>query len=313
MSKTWLKVRFKPAAKATVLLIALGGQVVAQQAPETNTLENANFVERTGGDQRINFSGKLRMLSQRMPAAACNLHAGVVPTSSRTALNAAVEEFDTILDALEFGDDSLGIFGPEDRVRTLRVIQEVHTKLTPIKEALATETGETLSSDTVTILADQNMALLDIAKLLVSELSGQYSNPVALVQSDAMAIDIAGRQRMLTQKMSKEVCLALSDINADEARAALQSTMNMFEVSLGALQNGMEQVGITPPPNAEIASGLVTVETEWRMVRGFVDTVLSGGTLDEEQRGLVFDGLSATLREMNTVVGMYATASQQNL
>lgn len=313
MRKNRLSLRFKPAAATVVLTMVLASQATAQSVATGNSWDAANFVEETGGDQRINFSGKLRMLSQRMPAAACNLHDGISPSSTRAALNGALQEFDEILSALEFGDDARGIYGPEERHRTLRVIEEVHKTLAPIKDALVSEAGDPLTNQTAQVLADQNLPLLEIAKLLVSELSGQYANPVALLQSDAMTIDIAGRQRMLTQKMSKELCFVLSDIEAPTARDTLSKTMHLFEVSLGALQNGMAEVGIQPPPNDEIIAGLEIVSTEWNAVRGYVQTVLADGTLTADQRAFVFDGLSTTLREMNKVVGMYADASKLNL
>lgn len=313
MHKVRLSLRFKPAAKMVALTMSLATQVAAQDAATNDAWDAAKFVEETGGDQRINYSGKLRMLSQRLPAAACNLHDGIDPSSSRAALDGALEEFDEILAALEFGDDTRGIYGPEQRRRTLRVIEEVHKTLAPIKDALANEPTEGVSSHTAQILADENLALLEIAKMLVVDLTGAYANPVALLQSDAMTIDIAGRQRMLTQKMSKEVCLVLSNIHAPSASETLGETMRMFEVSLGALQNGMSEVGIQPPPNGAITDGLAVVAREWGAVRAHIDTVLLGGTLTAEERAVVFNGLSTTLREMNTVVGMYADASKLNL
>ncbi len=307
-----LKVRFKPAATGVMLTMALTTPLKADESSQV-VAEKANFVEQVGGEQRINFSGKLRMLSQRMPAAACNLHAGIVPSSSRDILNGALGEFEEIIAGLEHGDEGRGIYGPEERHRTLRVIQEVHKILDPIRSVIDQEHEGALSREATEVLADQNMELLGIAKLLVSELTGQYANPVALTQADAITIDIAGRQRMLTQKMSKEVCLILSDINAEGAQEALEGTVNMFEVSLGALRNGMDQVGINPPPNQDIVDGLVQVQDDWEVVKPKIIAVLGGESLSAEERGLVFEGLSKTLKDMNTVVGMYAAASKQDL
>lgn len=307
MSIKCVKAYLKPAAATVILSMALTTQTVAE------TAGGANFVEQVGGEQRINFSGKLRMLSQRIPAAACNLSAGVVPSSSRAVLDGAMQEFEEILTGLEHGDDGRGIFGPEDRHRTLRVIEEVHKVYDPIKTVLDAEATGDLSRDAAQVLADQNMELLGIAKLLVSELTGQYANPVALTQSNAITIDIAGRQRMLTQKMSKEVCLILSDMNAEGAKESLGGTINMFEVSLGALRNGMDQVGINPPPNQQISEGLALVQTDWKAIAPQVQAVLNGEILTTDQRAIVFEGLTTTLKDMNAVVGMYAEASKQNL
>ena len=46
-----------------------------------------------------------------------------------------------------------------------------------------------------------------MTKLLVSDLLAQYSIPNVMLQAIAMLVDISGRQRMLTQRMSKNFCL----------------------------------------------------------------------------------------------------------
>jgi len=63
------------------LTLSTATQGVAQSGaitlPPEDPIELAQFLEDIGASERINLSGKLRMLSQRMPAAACNEHAGV--------------------------------------------------------------------------------------------------------------------------------------------------------------------------------------------------------------------------------------------
>lgn len=315
MPKTKLRVFFKPASIAAVLTITLANSAASGigngQMPEN--LFQANFVENVGGGERVNFSGKLRMLSQRIPAAACNLNAGIATEQSAALLEGAVAEFHTILAALEFGDESLGVIGAEDSRRLQRVIEEVHKYLEPVTAAAKDVQSGNNSEIAVQALADQNMELLNIAKLLVTEISGKYSNPVALMQSDAMAIDIAGRQRMLTQKISKELCFAQSGFNATPSLEALSGTVNTFVVSLDALRNGMEQVGVKPAPNAEIEAGLDTVKADWEQISAYVETVAQGGTVDDATRAEIFLGLNKTMADMNKVVGMYTVASQQGL
>jgi len=123
----------------------------AAQAESNGSVARAGFVEESGGSARINLAGKLRMLSQRIPAAACAVKAGLVADESQAVLDGAVAEFHQILAALEFGDDSIGVFGAEERARTLRVIQELHTKFDPIKYSCQISSGlnATSSRDTL--------------------------------------------------------------------------------------------------------------------------------------------------------------------
>lgn len=300
-------------AAATILVTPVFAQSPTGLAAAPSNIVNVQFIEEDGGSARINFAGKLRMLSQRIPAAACNLNAGVAPDESETVLNSAVAEFDRILAALEFGDDALGIFGAEERRKTRRIIEELHTRLDPLEAALV-DTSEGVPTDAaIQVVADGNSEVLEVAVMLVSQLAGQYANQAELLQSDAITIDIAGRQRMLTQKVSKEVCLIMSDVNADAARETIGGTIRMFESSLDALRNGNQAVGILPPRSDEISVGLDNVHTNWMALKAHLDTIQSGGAIDEEARAVVFLGLNATMAEMNRVVGLYSEQSKLGL
>ncbi len=286
----------------------------AQTAPETaSLLHQTQFVEDIGASQRIDFSGKLRMLSQRIVAAGCNYSAGIDPERSGAVLSATSDEFQRIIDALEFGDAELGIIGAEERRRTqvgIRKLRELWDPTNATAQLIAA--GDT-SVETVKLLADQSAPLLEMAKMLVSELSGQYSDPTALLQSDALVIDIAGRQRMLSQRMSKNVCLISSGVNQDTALAELAATKEMFEVSLMALRNGMADVGIKAPPSEQISDGLDVVIADWTEIKTVVDRVLTGQAIDEEMRSIMFNGSLVMTRDMNIVVGMYSEASKLGL
>lgn len=304
---------FRPIACGAAIALMLGTSAIAENHLSPDQLVQVNFVEDAGGSQRIDNAGKLRMLSQRIPAAACNLNAGIAPEQSKALLDGAIAEFDKILAALTFGDETLGIYGAEDRRRTTRVIEELQKKFAPMHAALDDSVEGVPQDAAIQVIADHNMEVLEMAKLLVVEVSGEYANPVALLQSDVIAIDIAGRQRMLTQKASKEICFILSGVNASASQEVLGSTVNTFEVSLNALRNGMPEVGMQPAPNDEIAQGLDQVKEDWNMIKGHVDAVMAGDTLSPEDRAAVFIGLNKTMADMNSVVGLYSDASKLGL
>lgn len=281
--------------------------------PPEDPVALAQFLEDVGASERINLSGKLRMLSQRIPAAACNEHAGIAVEQSKAVLHAAKEEFDTIIAGLEFGNDDLNIIGEETRRKTLAAIAAVHAAYDPLHAALddIELTGGT--DEEVLNVAEHNMEVLEAARLLVSEISGEYADPTALLQSDALTIDIAGRQRMLVQKISKEVCLITSDIYAEASLEVLSGTISMFETSLNALQFGMDGAGIAPAPTDEILAGLERVQADWVEVGSLVKEVAAGGSIDDDARAIVFTGLNKTMADMNAVVGLYTENSKLGL
>ena len=126
------------------------------------------------------------------------------------------------------------MIGAETRRKTLVQIHDLREKWAPVKAAADAMAAGDGSEAHLGVVLGQNMAVLASAKLLVSELVGQYSNPFEMVQADSLLIDIAGRQRMLTQKMSKESCMLANQSTDGETADALRGTMDIFEKALFA-------------------------------------------------------------------------------
>lgn len=259
--------------------------------------------------ERINFAGKLRMLSQRIPAAACHMQQGVDQDGTLAILNGAIFEFEQIVAGLQNGDADLNIQAPETRRMTLAKIAELQEVWAPFEyAAVAVASGNATEAD-FQHLYTENTTVLATAQQLVEELTKQYSNPNAVAHRNIMLVDISGRQRMLLQRMSKQTCMINSGQALDDTMDQLNSTMGIFEASLSALRLGMQQVGIMPPPTSEISAALEVVANEWSSVKPHVTTVLEGGTLDAAASGEKFAGLNTTMARMNDVVGLYAAIS----
>lgn len=270
------------------------------------------YIEDVSPTERINFSGKLRMLSQRVPSAACHLSAGIDPEGSRALLASAKTEFHDILKALEFGSAELNVNGAETRRKTLVKVHALKEQWAPYEASVDQLLAGNGDAAQIKTLLSDSMTVLGAAKLLVAEISAQYSNPAEMTQSSAMVIDIAGRQRMLTQKMAKEACAAWSGLS-DTAAGDLAGTMKIFETSLSALINGMPEAGIKKPSNTTIAAGLTTVYQDWMSVKETLMEISTGTMPDSAEATRIFQGLNKTMVDMNKVVGMYTKAEKQEL
>jgi len=81
-------------------------------------------------------------------------------------------------------------------------------------------------------------------------------------QRDSVVINIAGKQRMLTQKIGKEVLWVARNDSLDFRE--LDAATLEFETTLGDLIRGNEQRNIYAPPRPCIGERLVQVETLWK-------------------------------------------------
>ena len=92
------------------------------------------------------------------------------------------------------------------------------------------------------------------------------STPFAVQAEDfdySQAINLAGKQRMLTQKMSKEFLMIAKDIDAEDNRKNLIETMETFDTTLSGLINGSDELGLSPAPTKEIKTQLEKVRSMW--------------------------------------------------
>lgn len=294
---------------AAVVAVSVVAAATPATASDTRVVPTALAGE-DNAEQRINFSGKLRMLSQRIPSAACHLSRGIDTEGAGKLLVAAPAEFEKILTALEFGDPDLNIQNAETKKKTIFRIHELREKWEPLKAAADAIAAGTGTDADVNYILTHNMEVLGAAQNLVSTLVKQYSNPNAVPFASLMLVDISGRQRMLTQKMSKESCMMATPHKSDSTIDDLAGTMQIFEASLEALRFGMAEVGINPPPNGQISEGLNVVVSDWSGVKPAIEAVLAGAELGDDTEATKFQGLNTTMANMNKVVGMYAAASK---
>ena len=292
-------------ALATTLVFGVASTAHAQDEL-ASTLAAAEDV---GGGARINLSGKLRMLSQRIPASACYLQAAVSTEDSGAMLVAAQAEFATIVAALRDGNSDLGVHGEETRRKTLRGLELLEGLWEPVNAGADEMTAGNGNNETVQQIAIDSAPLLEMAKKLVTVISEQYSNPGELLLRDSLAIDVAGRQRMLAQRASKNVCLLSTGLATDTAITELSTAAETFGSSLQALRNGMAAAGIQQPPTAEIATGLDAVIANWQIVEPMIERVLAGEQLDSENLSIMFALSNQLTAGMNAVVGMYTEVS----
>jgi len=219
-------------------------------------------------NERINFSGKLRMLSQRAAAAGCNLSADVDEQQQRQSLSLTSAEIWKILDGLKNGNSDLNINSEETDKAVLAALEATQAQWIVFdKLNMQLNNGDATTTDT-DLLNKENLALLASAQDLVKSVLAAYADPSATDSGFGKVIDIAGRQRMLTQKMSKEACQIWSGQDSDEAVNTLQTTMALFENSMTSLKDGAD--GLIKPPNSEIEQGLNGVWQQWNNVKPFL-------------------------------------------
>jgi hypothetical protein len=126
----------------------------------------------------------------------------------------------------------------------------------------------------------------------------------------AAALDFVGRQRMLTQKMSKELALVQLGYEAEKNRESLAGTVKLFGDTLLILKDQAENFGIALPPTPEAAQKLSEIDAAWQLQKPLLETVIGGGLLDAAQLQDYLERSEVLLNESNAAVTLYQDASK---
>lgn len=236
---------------------------------------------------RIDIAGRQRMLTQRISKAACFLQNGINVEIHETMVQGSFALFATSHDALQFGNENLGLL-PETTGSVLAAMAQVNTRwveffpyVLSIIEGGEVSAGdmEKLDANGLALLADMHQAVLSITHNY-SEANSEVS-----LMATTMA-DIPGRQRMLSQKAAKLFCLVDSGIEVTQNMARLTETEALFTNTLNALINGMPGL-VSPPPNALVHDKLLEVQAAWAAPKSVLDNVINGEEISDMDRQII--------------------------
>ena len=257
---------------AALMTLGVSADDVTAQVDQSDTY--------SGGKARVNNSAKLRALAEGISAASCRMAAGIDAEATGTALAAMQNNFNTILTGLEQGSSAMGMPGEERGSAVLKSIWAVQEDWAPMDAAVAGMLNG--NTDDASVIRSGHSALFEHALILASDVSGAYSDPQELLQSDAITFNFIGRQRELANSMSRMVCELATGTASDGTRDELKQAVNLFDASLNALRNGFPDAGISPPPNDAVAGSLAQMAELWSEDKAIFDAVLGGAEASED-------------------------------
>ena len=301
-----------PFAVVSAVCAAIAAPLAHAAPPQTEAAlaqlhaqDAAIYGQASDAIDRIRYSDRLSMLTQRVAAASCAKTSGVGSDVTHNMLQGSMEEMDIILDALRNGNENLHILGPENDRRILHDIELLSAEWTETHIAVEAVLADASDTDSAHIIDDHNMSLLSQSQILASDILGKYSHPFEVTKADAFLISLAGRQRMLSQKMAKDACEIWTGYNAESGREDLIKTMTIFENSLNALRHGKPELGISAAPNDEIATVLDDLLARWATLRVNLDGLLAGEELAPEQKFDIISGFDEELHHLEKLVRVY--------
>ncbi len=123
---------------------------------------------------------------------------------------------------------------------------------------------------------------------------------IQTAKHDAKVINLAGRQRMLTQRMTKEALLIMAGHDVSEP---FNKTKALFDSTLLSLIEGDTARSIPKPNNNVLKEQLEKVSDIWGTFQTELNQVVGGASTKELEQ--LYEHSSLILKEMNAAVKLY--------
>ncbi len=143
--------------------------------------------------------------------------------------------------------------------------------------------------------------IVQVLALLIFALVFVLSAQAATKQEMAVVINLAGKQRMLTQKMTKELLLVANGLDVEGNKASLGKTVALFNRTLQGLIDGDQGLGLPGTKDPAIRKQLAVVQGLWKDYKPVLDAVdtSTAGLSKAAKMNLPL------LKNMNKAVKMY--------
>jgi len=256
----------------------------------------------------LNLSGKQRMLSQKMSKEVMLVALNMDAESNISHLKKTSSLFDKTLKGLRNGNKQLRL-PPTSSARILRQlnkIDKIWSGFYPVIKDIIN--NKTVNKEQVKLIAKNNLPLLKAMNKAV----GLYEKDakrggLSSAPGLAATLNLSGKQRMLTQKMSKEFLLVAYGYQAEDNKLSLLETYTLFERTLKGLLDGDEVLGLPGTKQQHIREQLGVVSNLWSTFKPIVEygADYKTTTISKEKITTLAKTNLPLLKNMNKAVGMY--------
>jgi len=224
----------------------------------------------------INKAGRQRMLSQRVGKAYLALGLQVHTAAATKVLDQSMALFDRQLTELK-------VFAPTTAIRETYALLE--TQWSGLKGLLV---GSAPSAANAVKLLTLDASVLALANTGTVQLEQVHGKPTGKL------VNIAGRQRMLSQRMAKFYLAQAWGVEVTQASAELAKARGEFAQALEVLRNA-------PEANADIHQELALADAQWVLFGSALSAKPSVGNAAN-----VFSASENLLTVMDKVTSLYS-------
>ncbi|CAA6808477.1 MAG: Nitric oxide -responding transcriptional regulator Dnr (Crp/Fnr family) [uncultured Sulfurovum sp.] len=287
--------------KTALLILVLPNTIlVANNEFNFSSLVNDFMNENNSLKKSINLSGKQRMLTQKMSKLSLQIMLDIQKQDSQSKLLEEAFIYDITLKAFKEGNDTMGITKATN-MKVLKQITIVEKAWKPFYGHLKNISQNMDDNKSFHYIMLKNENLLKLSDELVHHYEFSNTSENYLEKSRLRMVNVAGRQRMLTQKMTKEKLFFLQ--GEKTAKNNLVQSIQLFDESLTALMEGNLPQHINKATNKKIVKQLKVVSTLWQQLKPLYEKEKNS----VKELSIIIESNELLLKEMNKVVHLAET------
>ncbi len=245
----------------------------------------------------INLSGKQRMLTQKMTKESFLIRSNIDKKDNIEKLRNSSKLFNKTLEGLMNGDSSLQLIAIKNS-DIQKQLRKVETLWKPFYKEIKVIISGKANNNSYNILEKNNITLLKEMNKAVNMYSSQNKSSGKFTLAND--INLAGKQRMLTQKMGKDLLFIYNKIKTKQYLTDFKKSKKLFSKTLKGLFYGSKSLHLTGTELPQIVEQLKVVEKLWKEHQPILNHTLKGKDLEKE-----IAGLDNILVEMNKAVILY--------
>ncbi len=254
----------------------------------------------------INLAGRQRMLTQKMSKEIILIALNVEPKRNRERLKKTSDMFDQTINGLSRGDKALNLSGATDPsiISQIKKIKKHWEKFN--KHVQSTIKSKTIKKDSLLYIINENISLLSQSHKLVLLYKQSITRELAPVEKNLRnIIDLAGKQRMLTQKMTKEKILIIGGLKVEDNKKLLLKSVALFDRTLNGLIKGDKNLKLPGVTDPDLKRQLLRVKSIWNELK----PLYKKDNISNQELATIVDKNIPLLKEMDKAVNMFENIS----
>ncbi|MEM1163545.1 MAG: type IV pili methyl-accepting chemotaxis transducer N-terminal domain-containing protein [Pseudomonadota bacterium] len=299
---------------AAVITLALTGLPAASLAQSTTAAERTTQ-EKRSIRYRLVTAGRQRMLAERLAAKLCLLEGGLRTQRNWQEFYVAWNIYRWYHLGLVRGNVQLQLI-PERNRAVIAAWRDVDAQWATLDDIYGSVVnGDTLPPDGLGRVIALTETVTSASTDVVAALRAAYAQDLgARGFGEALLLDLYERQRMLGQRIAKDVCMIArgddqgddrADDRADDSASRikdLSTTIDRFDLSLDAFRTGLQDAGVPKPPTDQIARDLDAAKTAWQTASPVARATVAGDPLDPIALISFFDEMEAVNVTMTAAI-----------